>query len=51
MVFDKGDVEAGGATELDIGAGEEVEGGLLETAFCSVSQRGVNSGLGRKWVE
>ena len=33
VVFDEGDVEAIGATELDVGAGEEVEGGVLEAAF------------------
>ncbi len=33
MIFDKGDVEAGFAPELDVRAGEEVEGCLLETAL------------------
>ena len=33
MVFDEGDVETGFAPELDVGAGEEVEGCLLETAL------------------
>ena len=33
MIFDKGDVEAGFAPELDVGAGKEVEGCLLETAL------------------
>ena len=40
VVFDEGDVEARGAAELDIAAGEEVEGGLLEAAFCLLGQRG-----------
>ena len=50
MVFDKGDVEAGGAAELDIAAGEEVEGGLLEAAFCLLGQRGLSIEMERKWV-
>lgn len=33
VVFDEGDVEAGFATELYVGAGEEVEGGLLKTSL------------------
>ena len=33
LVFDEGDVEAGFAPELDVGAGEEVERCLLETAL------------------
>lgn len=33
VVFDEGDVEARGAAELDVRAGEEVEGGLLEASF------------------
>ena len=33
LIFDKGDVEAGFAPELDVGAGEEVERCLLETAL------------------
>ncbi len=33
VVFDEGDVEAGFATELYIGAGKEVEGSLLETSL------------------
>lgn len=33
-VLDEGDVEAGFATELDVRAGEEVEGSLLETTLC-----------------
>lgn len=49
MVFDEGDVEAGGAAELDIAAGEEVEGGLLEAAFCLLGQRGLNREIERKW--
>lgn len=35
QVFDQGDVEAGFATELDVAAGEEVEGCLLEAALWS----------------
>lgn len=34
QVLDEGDVEAGFATELNIAAGEEVQGSLLETALC-----------------
>ena len=37
MVFDKGDIEAGFAAELYVGAGKEVEGGLLETSLWSVA--------------
>ena len=33
-VLDEGDVEARVTVELDVGAGEEVEAGLLEAAFC-----------------
>lgn len=33
VIFDEGDVEAGFAAELDVRAGEEVEGGLLEAAL------------------
>ena len=33
MVFDKGNVEAGFAAELYIGAGEEIESSLLETSL------------------
>ncbi len=33
MIFDERDVETGFATELYVGAGEEVEGGLLETSL------------------
>ena len=33
MVLDKGDIEPGFAPELDVGAGEEVERCLLETAL------------------
>ena len=33
MVFDQCDVKTGFAPELDVGAGEEVEGCLLETAL------------------
>ena len=36
MVLDKGDVEAGFTAELDVGAGEEVEGGLLKTSLWRV---------------
>lgn len=36
VVFDKGDIEAGFAAELYVGAGEEVEGGLLETSLWGV---------------
>lgn len=36
VVLDEGDVEAGFAAELYVGAGEEVEGGLLETSLWSV---------------
>lgn len=46
VVFDEGDVEAGRAAELDIGAGEEVEGGLLEAAFCVLGQWGLSSANG-----
>ena len=34
MVLDQGDVETGFSPELDIAAGEEVEGRLLESALC-----------------
>lgn len=34
QVLDQGDVEAGLAAELDVAAGEEVKGGLLEAALC-----------------
>jgi hypothetical protein len=34
QVLDEGDIEAGFAAELDITAGEEIEGGLLQTALC-----------------
>lgn len=34
QVLDQRDVEAGFAAELDVTAGEEVEGGLLQTALC-----------------
>ena len=33
LVFDKSDIETGFAPELDVRAGEEVEGCLLETAL------------------
>ena len=33
MVLDESDVKTGFAPELDVGAGEEVEGCLLETAL------------------
>lgn len=33
-VLDQGDVEAGLAAELDVAAGEEVKGGLLQAALC-----------------
>ena len=33
VVFHEGDIEAGFAPELDVGAGEEVEGCLLETSL------------------
>lgn len=36
VVFDKGDIKAGFAAELYVGASEEVEGGLLETSLWSV---------------
>lgn len=36
QVLDQRDVEAGFAAELDVTAGEEVEGCLLQTAFCIV---------------
>ena len=36
VVFDEGDVEAGFAAELYVGAGEEIEGGLLETSLWSI---------------
>ena len=50
VVFDKGDVEAGRAAELDIAAGEELEGGLLEAAFCLLSQRRLSRGMGRPYL-
>jgi hypothetical protein len=34
QVLDQRDVETGLAAELDVGAGEEVKGGLLEAALC-----------------
>lgn len=34
VVFDECDVEAGFSAELDVAAGEEVEGGLLESTLC-----------------
>ena len=37
MVFYERNVEAWGAAKLDVGAGEEVEGGLLETTLCAWS--------------
>ena len=37
VVFDEGDIEAGFTAELDVGAGEEVESGLLETSLWGVS--------------
>ena len=37
VVFDEGDIKAGFAAELDVGAGEEVESGLLETSLWGVS--------------
>ena len=40
MVLDESDVEAGFTAELYVGAGEEVEGGLLKTSLWSV---------GREW--
>lgn len=33
-ILDEGDIKAGFATELDVRAGEEVEGSLLEAALC-----------------
>lgn len=36
QVLDQRDVEAGFATELDVTAGEEIEGCLLQTSFCIV---------------
>ena len=33
-ILDQGDVEAGLAAELDVAAGEEVKGGLLQAALC-----------------
>ena len=36
QVLDQRDVETGFAAELDVTAGEEVEGCLLETSFCIV---------------
>jgi hypothetical protein len=34
QVLDQRDVETGLATELDVAAGEEVKGGLLQAALC-----------------
>lgn len=34
QVLDQGDVETGLAAELDVAAGEEVKGGLLQAALC-----------------
>jgi hypothetical protein len=34
QVLDQRDVEAGLAAELDVAAGEEVKGGLLQAALC-----------------
>lgn len=34
MVFDEGNIEADLAAELDVGPGEEVKRGLLQSAFC-----------------
>lgn len=34
VIYGKGDVEARGAVELDVGAFEEFEGGFIEAAFC-----------------
>lgn len=34
VVLDESDVKAWRAAKLDIGAGEKVEGGLLEATFC-----------------
>lgn len=39
-VFDEGDVKAGFAAELDVGAGEEVQGCLLEAALYRTSNVG-----------
>jgi hypothetical protein len=36
QILDERNVEAGFAAELDVAAGEEVKGGLLETALCMV---------------
>ena len=36
MIFHESDVETGFAPELNVGAREEVEGGLLETALWDV---------------
>ena len=33
MVLDEGDVQPGVSSELYVGAGEEVKGGLLETSL------------------
>lgn len=33
VIGDKGNIEAGFATEFDVGAGEEIEGGLLKTSL------------------
>ena len=38
MILDKGDVEAGFSSELDVGAGEQVEGWLLKAAFFGHSE-------------
>jgi hypothetical protein len=39
QVLDQRDVEAGFTAELDVTAGKEVEGGLLETALCVIDAR------------
>ena len=36
VVFDESDIEADFTAELDVGAGEEVEGGLLETSLWGI---------------
>lgn len=37
-VFDEGNIESVVATEFDVGSGEEVKGGLLESSLCGMLQ-------------
>ena len=47
VVLDEGDVEAGFAAELYVGAGEEVEAGLLETSLWSEGRK-LGGAVGRR---